>query len=76
MAIYLIYFILNLPGLSVGVAIFAHVMQEDQRREMDFYLFYTTKGMLFIYSSVQPFSTYFTQDDPKETGISKVNRVS
>lgn len=70
MALYIIYLVLNLPGLTVEVVIFAHIVWQDRRRETDFYLFYITKGMLFIYSSVQPLSTYFTQEGPKETGIS------
>jgi len=39
--------------------------------ERNGFLFYTTKGKFFIYSSVQPLSTYFTQGDPKEAGISR-----
>lgn len=70
MALYIFYLVLNLPGPTVELVNFVHKLLQDQWKEMDFYLFCITEGMVFLYSSVQSLSTYFTQDDPKATVIS------
>lgn len=65
MAFNIIHLVSNLPGLIIEVVDFAHFVWQDQSKQVDFYLFYTAKGLLFLFLSVQ------LAQDPRDTGVSR-----
>jgi len=75
MALYIIYLVLNLPVLTVEVVILAHIVWQDQRREMDFCFTLQKESSSYIHQS-NLFQHISHKEILKKPGFPEVSGVS